>query len=52
LALGSARKLCSSNNLTEYSIQLQHITKGAPCQIPRGTMQGKCKLLIPSKKGD
>src|SRR5438128_19187 len=38
LALGSARKLCSSNNLTEYSIQLQHITKGAPCQIPRGTM--------------
>src|SRR6266699_5877174 len=34
LAFGSARKLCSSNNLTEYSIQLQHITKCAPCQIP------------------
>ena len=34
LAFGSARKLCSFNNLTEYSIQLQYITKYAPCQIP------------------
>src|SRR5258708_33693113 len=44
LAFGSARKLCSSKNLTEYSIQLQLITKRTPCQFPGGAIEGFAKV--------